>query len=58
MHGYTVAHTAHWGDRVRRVKNSKCLAPIWDLNHWIQLRRQRRFAELFPANQTSGLVEA
>jgi len=43
---------------VRRVKNSKCLAPIWDLNHWIQLRRQRRFAELFPANQTSGLVEA
>lgn len=39
-------------------RTGKCLAPIWDVNHWIQLRRQRRFAELFPDEQTSGLVEA
>jgi sugar phosphate isomerase/epimerase len=32
------------------------LAHIWDINHWICLRRQARFAELFGAENTSKLV--
>lgn len=31
------------------------VAHIWDVNHWIQLRRQERFAELFGAENTSRL---
>lgn len=32
------------------------LAHIWDVNHWVQLRRQARFAELFGEANTSRLV--
>ncbi|MFT5111726.1 MAG: sugar phosphate isomerase/epimerase [Parasphingorhabdus sp.] len=33
------------------------LASIWDVNHWVQLRRQKRFEELFGTeHQTSRLV--
>jgi len=32
------------------------VAHIWDVNHWIHLRRQARFAELFGADLTSSLV--
>jgi len=32
------------------------LAQIWDVNHWIQLRRQERFQKLFPHDETSKLV--
>lgn len=32
------------------------VAMIWDVNHWISLRRQRRFAELFGEERTSKLV--
>lgn len=31
-------------------------AHIWDINHWIQQRRQARFSELFGAEFTSKLV--
>lgn len=32
------------------------VAHIWDVNHWIHLRRQARFAELFGAENTSRLI--
>ena len=32
------------------------LADIWDINHWVQLRRQERFARLFGSENTSQLV--
>mmetsp|Transcript_130701 Transcript_130701/g.279499 ORF Transcript_130701/g.279499 Transcript_130701/m.279499 type:complete len:375 (-) Transcript_130701:27-1151(-) len=32
------------------------VAHIWDVNHWIQLRRQARFAELFGEQATSRLI--
>lgn len=32
------------------------LASIWDVNHWVQLRRQKRFAELFGEENTSKLI--
>ena len=32
------------------------LANIWDVNHWIALRRQVRFKELFNKHETSHLV--
>jgi hypothetical protein len=33
------------------------LANIWDVNHWVQLRRQKRFEQLFGSDhQTSKLV--
>jgi hypothetical protein len=33
------------------------LADIWDVNHWVQLQRQRRFEQLFGADhQSSKLV--
>merc|ERR1712232_738044 len=32
------------------------VAHIWDVNHWVQLRRQARFTELFGAANTSRLV--
>jgi hypothetical protein len=35
---------------------NKPLASIWDVNHWIGLRRQERFAELFGAENTSRLI--
>lgn len=31
------------------------VAHIWDVNHWIHLRRQARFAELFPSGQNSKI---
>jgi len=31
------------------------LADIWDVNHWIALRRQERFAKLFGKDNTSSL---
>jgi len=34
----------------------KPLASIWDVNHWIGLRRQERFAELFGKENTSKLI--
>ena len=32
------------------------LADIWDVNHWIVLRRQKRFAEMFGEENTSKVV--
>merc|ERR1711871_1358494 len=32
------------------------VASIWDVNHWVQLRRQKRFAELFGEENISKLV--
>jgi hypothetical protein len=32
------------------------VASIWDVNHWVSLRRQRRFEALFGAESTSKLV--
>jgi len=32
------------------------LANIWDVNHWIALRRQKRFAELYGEENTSSLI--
>jgi len=29
---------------------------IWDVNHWISLRRQLRFAELYGTENTSKLI--
>jgi len=37
-------------------QTNKPLASIWDVNHWIGLRRQARFAELFGAENTSKLI--
>jgi sugar phosphate isomerase/epimerase len=35
------------------------LADIWDVNHWVQLQRQRRFEQLFGADhQSSKLVQS
>jgi len=34
----------------------KPLANIWDVNHWVSLRRQERFAELFGRENTSRLI--
>ena len=31
------------------------MADIWDVNHWIALRRQERFAELFGKDNPSRL---
>ena len=32
------------------------VASIWDVNHWVSLRRQKRFGELFGEENTSKLV--
>ncbi len=32
------------------------LADIWDVNHWIALRQQERFAEMYGRENTSGVV--
>jgi len=32
------------------------VAHIWDVNHWVQLRRQARFSELFGAEDSSKLL--
>ena len=32
------------------------LAHIWDVNHWVALRRQARFAELYGEEHASNLV--
>lgn len=32
------------------------VASIWDVNHWVSLRRQKRFAELYGEENTSKLV--
>ena len=32
------------------------LALIWDVNHWIALRRQKRFADLYGSQNTSSLI--
>jgi len=37
-------------------KTEKPLADIWDVNHWVALRRQERFAELFGEENTSRLI--
>jgi len=37
-------------------RTDRPLADIWDVNHWIALRRQERFAELFGAENTSKLI--
>jgi hypothetical protein len=33
------------------------LSDIWDVNHWLALRQQRRFGELYGESNTSSLVE-
>ena len=35
--------------------SDKPLAMIWDVNHWIALRRQERFAQLYGMENTSKL---
>ena len=35
---------------------NKPLADIWDVNHWIALRRQERFKEMFGAENSSRLI--
>jgi len=42
--------------QVCEPNTNKPLADIWDVNHWIGLRRQERFAELFGAENTSSLI--
>ena len=37
-------------------KTEEPLANIWDVNHWIALRRQERFKELFSSHEASHLV--
>lgn len=37
------------------TKDGLPLANIWDVNHWIALRRQERFAEMFGQENTSKL---
>merc|ERR1712013_651040 len=37
-------------------RTEKPLADIWDVNHWVALRRQERFAEMFGAENTSKLI--
>ena len=37
-------------------RTNQPLADIWDVNHWIALRRQERFAQMFGAENTSRLV--
>jgi len=37
-------------------KTGKPLADIWDVNHWIALRRQERFAFLFGEENTSKVI--
>ena len=37
-------------------KTDEPLASIWDVNHWIALRRQERFAQVFGAENTSRLI--
>jgi len=32
------------------------LANVWDVNHWIALRRQVRFSQLFGSENTSALL--
>ena len=41
--------------QVTDPKDERPLADIWDVNHWIALRRQERFADLFGCGNTSGL---
>lgn len=36
--------------------DNRPLADIWDVNHWIALRRQERFGELYGAENTSKLI--
>ena len=45
-----------FGVQVCDPKTNKPLADIWDVNHWIALRRQQRFAELFGQENTSKLI--
>jgi len=37
---------------------NKPLADIWDVNHWIALRRQERFAQMFGKENSSRLIES
>lgn len=39
-------------------RTERPLADIWDVNHWIALRRQERFSELFGAENTSRLISS
>ena len=42
--------------KVCNPQTEEPLADIWDVNHWIALRRQERFKELFGAEVTSILI--
>jgi len=42
--------------QVCEPNTGKPLASIWDVNHWIGLRRQERFAELYGRENTSRLI--
>jgi len=37
-------------------RTEKPLADIWDVNHWVALRRQERFAQLFGEENTSKVI--
>jgi len=37
-------------------RTEKPLADIWDVNHWVALRRQERFAEMFGSENTSKVI--
>ena len=42
--------------KVCNPQTEEPLADIWDVNHWIALRRQERFKDLFGSEGTSNLV--
>ena len=55
MYHFDVRQNCCHVSQVTDPKDERPLADIWDVNHWIALRRQERFAELFGCGNTSGL---
>ena len=51
---YTNANSLHV--KVCNPQTEEPLSDIWDVNHWIAMRRQERFKELFGAEGASSLV--
>ena len=55
---YTVMIAEHGPPNYQQCvpSSGEPLALIWDVNHWIQLRRQKRFSQLYGEQETSKLV--